>query len=76
MLFNLCTEVTIIIYTLYDVIKSVCESKVCLEPQQVLHSHFLRFFSSNLTGDVFKRLGRWSAILGIRKYPYKQKSNL
>lgn len=43
----------------------MCESKVCLVPEQMLHTHFLCFFSSNLTGDVFKCLGCWSAILEI-----------
>lgn len=42
-----------------------CSSKICLVPQQVLYSHFLCFFSSDLTGDVFKSLGCWSAILKI-----------
>lgn len=40
---------------------------VCVVPQQMLHSHFFCFFSSNFTGDVFKCLRRWSAILE-RKY--------
>lgn len=42
-----------------------CDSEVQFLPEQVLHSYFLCLLSSNLTGDMFKRLGCWCSILEI-----------
>lgn len=42
-----------------------CNAEVQFLPEQVLHAYFFCLLSSDLTGDVFKRLGRRCSILAI-----------
>lgn len=42
-----------------------CDSEAQSLPEQVLHAYFLCLLSSDLTGDMFERLGCWRSILEI-----------